>query len=48
MIEAGINRNGPYVNHGKTYANLLSLDGVFTIDFPRAVEVLVAKATGKG
>ncbi|MCC5957453.1 MAG: type I DNA topoisomerase [Natronohydrobacter sp.] len=45
MIEAGIGRYGPYVKHGRTYANLPEVDEVFTIGMNRAVEVLAAKPT---
>ncbi|WP_071797619.1 type I DNA topoisomerase [Natronohydrobacter thiooxidans] len=43
MIEAGIGRYGPYVKHGRIYANLPEVDEVFTIGMNRAVEVLAAK-----
>ncbi|MDO5658578.1 MAG: type I DNA topoisomerase [Paracoccus sp. (in: a-proteobacteria)] len=43
MIEAAIGRYGPYVKHGKKYANLPDVDEVFTIGMNRAVEVLAAK-----
>ncbi|WP_208352655.1 type I DNA topoisomerase [Pseudaestuariivita rosea] len=45
MIEAGIGRYGPFVKHGKKYANLPDVDEVFTIGMNRAVEVLAAKPT---
>ncbi len=45
MMEAGIGRYGPYVKHGRTYANLPEVDEVFTIGMNRAVEVLAQKAT---
>ncbi|NYS25686.1 type I DNA topoisomerase [Rhodobacteraceae bacterium 2376] len=45
MIEAGIGRYGPFVKHGKKYANLPEVDEVFTIGMNRAVEVLAAKKT---
>ncbi|MFV0291984.1 MAG: type I DNA topoisomerase [Paracoccus sp. (in: a-proteobacteria)] len=45
LIEAGIGRYGPYVKHGKKYANLPDVDEVFTIGMNRAVEVLAAKPT---
>ncbi len=49
MIEAGIGRYGPYVKHGKLYANLPEVDEVFTIGMNRAVEVLAEKASrGRG
>jgi DNA topoisomerase-1 len=44
-IEAGIGRYGPYVKHGRVYANLPEVDEVFTIGMNRAVEVLAQKAT---
>ena len=43
MIEAGIGRYGPFVKHGKKYANLPDVEEVFTIGMNRAVEVLAAK-----
>lgn len=43
LIEAGIGRYGPFVKHGKKYANLPEVDEVFTIGMNRAVEVLAAK-----
>ena len=45
MIEAGIGRYGPFVKHGKKYANLPEVDEVFTIGMNRAVEVLASKPT---
>jgi len=45
MIEAGIGRYGPYVKHGKKYANLPSVEDVFEIGQNRAVEVLAQKKT---
>jgi DNA topoisomerase-1 len=45
MMEAGIGRYGPYVKHGRVYANLADVDEVFTIGMNRAVEVLAQKAT---
>ena len=38
-IEASIGRYGPYVKHGKLYANLESVDDVFEIGINRAVAV---------
>jgi DNA topoisomerase-1 len=46
-IRAGIGRFGPYVQHGKTYANLESGDDVFTIGLNRAV-TLIAEKRAKG
>ena len=49
MIEAAIGRYGPYVKHGKTYANITDVDEVFSIGMNRAVEVLAQKRTfGRG
>lgn len=45
LIEAGIGRYGPFVKHGKKYANLPDVDEVFTVGMNRAVEVLAAKQT---
>jgi DNA topoisomerase-1 len=42
-VEAAIGRYGPYVKHGKTYANLPDVEEVFTIGMNRAVEVLAQK-----
>jgi DNA topoisomerase-1 len=46
-IRAGIGRFGPYVQHGKTYANLDSPEEVFTIGLNRAV-TLIAEKIAKG
>ncbi len=48
MIEAGIGRFGPFVKHGKKYANLAEVDEVFTIGMNRAVEVLAQKQVRGG
>ncbi|MWD27668.1 type I DNA topoisomerase [Aquicoccus sp. SCR17] len=48
MIEAGIGRYGPYVKHGRLYANLKEVDEVFTIGMNRAVEELAKKAASRG
>jgi DNA topoisomerase I len=42
-IRAGIGRFGPYVQHGKTYANLESPEDVFTIGLNRAVTLIAEK-----
>ncbi len=47
-VEAGIGRYGPYVRHGRVYANLPDADEVFTIGMNRAVEVLAEKASRTG
>jgi DNA topoisomerase-1 len=46
-IRAGIGRFGPYVQHGKTYANLEPGDEVFNIGLNRAV-TLIAEKIAKG
>ena len=48
MIEAAIGRFGPYVKHGKVYANLTDANEVFTVGMNRAVELLAQKATRGG
>jgi DNA topoisomerase-1 len=45
-IVANIGRFGPYLNHDGTFKSIPKTDSVFTIDLPRAVEVL-AMAKGK-
>ncbi len=48
-VEAAIGRYGPYVKHGKTYANIPDVEEVFTIGMNRAMEVLAQKASrGRG
>ena len=47
-IEAGIGRYGPYVKHGRLYANLKEVDEVWTIGMNRAVEELAKKAASRG
>ena len=42
-IRAGIGRYGPYVQHGKTYANLEDGDDVFNIGLNRAVTLIAEK-----
>jgi len=42
-INAGIGRYGPFVQHEKTYANLDSVDEVFTVGLNRAVAALAEK-----
>ena len=48
MIEAGIGRYGPFVRHGRLYANLKDVEDVFTIGMNRAVEELARKAASRG
>jgi DNA topoisomerase I len=45
-ILAGIGRFGPYVQHGKTYANLGPDDDVLEIGANRAIDLIVAKEQG--
>src|SRR5580700_2797214 len=50
-IVAGVGRFGPYVQHGKTYANLEAGDDVLTIGHNRAVTLIaekIAKGPSKG
>jgi DNA topoisomerase I len=42
-IRAGIGRFGPYVQHGKTYANLDSPEEVFNVGLNRAVSLIAEK-----
>ncbi len=44
-ILASIGRFGPYVQHGKTYANIGSAEDVLTIGLNRAVDLIVTKET---
>ncbi len=48
MVEAGIGRYGPFVKHGRTYANLKEVDDVFTIGMNRAVEEIANKLASRG
>lgn len=49
LVEAGIGRYGPYVKHGRVYANIPEVDEVFIIGMNRAVEVLAQKSSrGRG
>jgi len=48
MIEAGLGRYGPFVKHGRTYANLAGIDEVFEVGMNRAVELLAQKAAKNG
>lgn len=47
-IVAGIGRFGPYVQHGKTYANIGRDDDILTIGANRAIDLIVQKETGGG
>ncbi|MGL4488875.1 MAG: DNA topoisomerase, partial [Rhizobiaceae bacterium] len=51
MISAGVGRYGPYILHDGTYANVESVEEVFSIGLNRAVTVLaekIAKGPGRG
>jgi DNA topoisomerase-1 len=47
-ILVNIGRYGPYVQHGKTYANLGTDDDVLAIGGNRAIDLIVAKESGGG
>jgi len=47
-IIAGVGRFGPYVQHGKTYANLTTGDDVLTIGLNRAVALIEEKRAKRG
>ncbi|MEO9613019.1 MAG: type I DNA topoisomerase [Nitratireductor sp.] len=48
MISAGIGRYGPFLLHDGTYANLDSVEDVFTVGINRAVTVLAEKQAKGG
>ena len=48
IIEAGLGRYGPFVKHGKTYANLPSVDEVFEVGLNRAVTLIEEKKANPG
>ena len=43
-ITVGVGRFGPFVKHGPTYASLQPTDDPYTIELPRAIELIRAKA----
>ncbi|WP_036258305.1 type I DNA topoisomerase [Methylocapsa aurea] len=45
-ILAGIGRYGPYVQHGKTYANIGKDEDILGIGANRAIDLIVAKESG--
>ena len=47
-IVAGLGRYGPYVQHGKTYANLGPDDDVLSVGGNRAVDLILTKEQGGG
>jgi DNA topoisomerase-1 len=48
MVLAGLGRYGPYLQMGKLYANLPSIEDVFEIQMNRAVAVIEEKKAGGG
>ena len=48
MITAGLGRYGPFVLHDGLYANMESVDDVFTIGLNHAVTLLAEKAAKGG
>ena len=46
-VLVGLGRYGPYVQHGKTYANLSADDDVLTVGGNRAIDLIVAKESGR-
>jgi DNA topoisomerase-1 len=48
VITAGLGRYGPFILHDGTYANLPSVDEVFTVGINRAVALLAEKKAGGG
>ncbi|HEY1246458.1 MAG TPA: type I DNA topoisomerase [Hyphomicrobiaceae bacterium] len=47
-ITAGLGRYGPFIQHDGLYANLPTVDEVFTVGINRAVALLAEKKAGKG
>jgi DNA topoisomerase-1 len=47
-ITAGIGRYGPFVKHDTTFANLESVDDVFTVGLNHAVTLIAEKVAGGG
>ena len=45
-ILAGIGRYGPYVQHGKTYANIGKDEDILSVGGNRAIDLIVAKESG--
>lgn len=48
MIEANLGKFGPYIKHDGTYANVESIEDVFSIGVNRAVTILAEKRAGGG
>ena len=47
-ILAGIGRFGPYVQHGKTYANIGKDENILEIGANRAIDLIIQKETSRG
>jgi DNA topoisomerase-1 len=47
-VEAGLGRYGPYVKHGRTYANLPNADEIWEVGMNRAVELIAQKQARGG
>ncbi|VTZ49942.1 DNA topoisomerase 1 [Methylocella tundrae] len=45
-VVAGIGRYGPYVQHGKTYANIGKDEDILSIGGNRAIDLIIAKESG--
>jgi DNA topoisomerase I len=43
-VSAGMGRFGPFVKHGSTYASIKEPDSAYTIELPRALELIREKA----
>lgn len=48
LIEAGLGRFGPFVKHGKIYANLPAIEDVFEVGLNRAVTLIAEKKANPG
>ena len=48
MISAGIGRYGPFLLHDGAYANLDSVEDVFSVGINRAVSTIAEKAASRG
>ena len=46
IVQASIGPYGPYIRHGKVYANIPNIDEIFDIGMNRAVEELAKKLAG--
>lgn len=42
-VQVNVGRFGPYVQYGKKYASITAEDDVWTIELPRALEIIAAK-----